>query len=98
MSPRKRWEELFSDRQPEIVFIEPMSDLPITEALESLRERKIVVANLEHLTPLQKQRAADYLAGCACAIDGQSRWLGKHTLLCTPPGVKVTADNSNIKP
>ena len=93
MSSSKRWEELFSSSQPEIMLVEPLSDLPITEALDALRERKVVVANLEYLTSRQKQRAADYLAGCACAIDGQTRWLGEHTLLCTPPGVKVALDH-----
>ena len=37
----------------------------MTEALEALRERKVVVANLEYLTLLPKQRAADCLAGGA---------------------------------
>ena len=92
MSPKQRRSQLVFSRQPEILIIEPLSDLLITEALESLRERKVGITNLEHLTLLPKQRAADCLAGCACAIDGQTRWLGEHTLLCTQSGVEVTAD------
>ena len=92
MSAKTKWGKPVSSRQPEIVIFEPLSDSALAEALKSLRERKVVVAELESLSSLLKQRAADCLAGCVCAIDGQTRWLGAHTLLCTPSGVKVTAD------
>ena len=94
MSPKQRGSELFSDNQPEVALFEPTSGSFVLEVLEALRERKIVVVNLVHLTPLQRQRAADCLAGCACAIDGQTRWLGAHTWLCTPSGVEVKSDKS----
>ncbi|MGF1481787.1 MAG: cell division protein SepF [Cyanophyceae cyanobacterium] len=91
MSRKKHWEELFSVTQLEVLIVEPRTDSSVVEALEALRQRKVVVVKLEYLTPQKQQRVADWLAGCACAIDGQTRWLEQHTLLCTPPGVDVIA-------
>lgn len=89
MSPKTHWEKLFSGSHFEILLLEPRSDTDAVAALDALRERKVVVMQLDYLSDYQKQRVADYLAGCACAIDGKTQWVGAQTLLCAPPGVEI---------
>jgi cell division inhibitor SepF len=72
------------------LLLEPRSDAEILIALRAVKERKAVIVNLEHLSLHLRQRAVDRLAGCSCAIDGKSYWLGKKTYLFTPGYVKIT--------
>jgi FtsZ-interacting cell division protein YlmF len=76
-----------------IFIIEPESQSEIMSALQKLKERYTVVLNLARLeTPLARQ-AADLMAGCSCAIDGQAIWIGEQTYLYTPSNVNVNVNN-----
>ena len=90
MNWQTEWQELFSGSNIEILILEPRSHTDAEAALDALRERKVVVMNLVNLSADHRQRVADYLVGCTCAIDGKSRWVGEQNLLCTPPGVELT--------
>ncbi|HHP7232879.1 MAG TPA: cell division protein SepF [Xenococcaceae cyanobacterium] len=81
---------LQSTSQAAIYFHEPQSQKEILSILETLKQRKTVILNLEHLQPQQAQQAADLIAGCSCAIDGTSTWIGKQTFLYTPSNVIVS--------
>lgn len=77
---------------PPIFFLEPESQLDIMSALQKLKERYTVVMNLEKLDSSLAKQASDMMAGCTCAIEGKSTWLGKDTYMYTPNNVNVNLD------
>lgn len=76
---------------PEVILMEPRSFEEIPQAVRALRERKSVVLNLGLMDPDQAQRAADYVAGGAFAIDGHQERLGEHIFLFTPSFVSISS-------
>ena len=72
-----------------IFLFEPKSPEEIMSAMQKLKERYIVIVNLAHLESTQARQAADMMAGCTCAIEGKTTWLGKQTYLYTPNNVDV---------
>ena len=74
----------------QVVVMEPRSFDEMSQAIQALRERKVVVLNLTIFDPEQAQRAADFVAGGTYAIDGRSQWIGEQTFLFTPSCVQVS--------
>ena len=74
----------------QVVVMEPRSFEEMSQAIQALRERKVVVLNLIIFDPEQAQRAADFVAGGTYAIDGRSQWIGEQTFLFTPSCVQVS--------
>lgn len=72
-----------------IFVLEPKSQSEIMSALQKLKERYTVLVNLARLEPLLARQAADLMAGCTCAIEGKTTWIGKQTYLYTPSNVNV---------
>jgi cell division inhibitor SepF len=75
---------------PEIVVIEPRSLEETSQALQALREWKIVILKLTKLEPKQAQRAADFVTGGTYAINGRTEWIGEKTFLFTPRCVQIS--------
>ncbi len=59
-----------ASRVPEIVVIDVHSLEETSQAIQALREWKIVILKLTWLEPNQAQRAADFVTGGTYAIDG----------------------------
>lgn len=76
--------------QPEVVLMEPRSFEEIPQAVRALCDRKSVILNLGLMEPEQAQRAADYVAGGAYAVDGHQERLGDHIFLFTPSSVQIS--------
>ena len=72
-----------------IFLLEPNSQAEIMSAMQKLKERYIVIVNLAHLEPERARQAADMMAGCSCAIEGKTTWLGKQTYMYTPNNIYV---------
>lgn len=75
----------------QIVIIEPRSFEETSQAIQALRESKMVILKLSKLEPNQAQRAADFVTGGTYAIDGHTEWIGEQTFLFTPRYVQVSA-------
>lgn len=80
----------------EIVIIEPRDLSESSQAIQALREWKIVILKLSGLEPSQAQRAADFVTGGTYAIDGRTEWIGERTFLFTPRCVQVSKGPSVI--
>lgn len=77
---------------PEIIVIEPQSLEETSQAIQALRELKIVILKLTKLEPKQAQRAVDFVAGGTYAISGHTEWVGEQTFLFTPKSVQVNTE------
>jgi cell division inhibitor SepF len=74
----------------EVVVVEPHSFDEMPEVIQTLRERKSVVLNLNSMDPEEAQRAVDFVAGGTYAIDGHQERIGESIFLFTPSCVKVS--------
>jgi cell division inhibitor SepF len=68
----------------EVVLMQPTSFEAVQEAVMALRDHATVLLNLSSLPPEQAQRAADFMAGGAFALDGQQERLGESVFLFAP--------------
>ena len=87
--------DLIPDRQrwgAEVVVLQPTRFEALQEAVLALRDHATVLLNLSALPPDQKQRAADFMAGGAFALDGQLERLGEQVLLFAPHFVQLHHD------
>ncbi len=74
----------------EVVVVEPHSFEEMPQVIQTLRERKSVVLNLNVMDPEEAQRAVDFIAGGTYAIDGHQERIGESIFLFTPSCVKVS--------
>jgi cell division inhibitor SepF len=65
------------------------------QVIQTLRERKSVVLNLNVMEPEEAQRAVDFVAGGTYAIDGHQERIGESIFLFTPNSVKVSTLTGN---
>ncbi|WP_048752331.1 cell division protein SepF [Crocosphaera watsonii] len=59
------------------------------EALQLLQARKVVILVLDQLSTDKAQRVVDWMAGGACAIDGQTFWVAEKTFMFVPNQVDI---------
>lgn len=85
-----------ASRIPEIVIIEPRDLSESSQAIQALRELKIVVLKLSKLDPNQAQRVVDFVTGGTYAIDGYTRWIGERTFLFAPRCVQVSTPGQSV--
>ncbi|MGB2925111.1 MAG: cell division protein SepF [Limnothrix sp.] len=74
----------------EVMVCEPHSFEEMPQVIQSLRERRSVVLNLNMMDPDEAQRAVDFVAGGTYAIDGHQERIGDSIFLFTPNCVQVT--------
>lgn len=75
----------------EVVVVEPHSFDEMPQVIQTLRERKSVVLNLNVMDPEEAQRAVDFVAGGTFAMDGHQERIGESIFLFTPNCVKVSS-------
>lgn len=80
----------------EVVVIEPHSFDEMPQVIQTLKERKSVVLNLNVMDPDEAQRAVDFVAGGTFAIDGHQERIGESIFLFTPSCVKVSTLNGAL--
>lgn len=79
----------------EVVVIEPHSFDEIPQVIQTLKEQRCVVLNLNIMEPDEAQRAVDFVAGGTYAIDGHQERIGESIFLFTPRNVKVSTVSGN---
>jgi cell division inhibitor SepF len=80
----------------EVVVVEPHSFEEMPQVIQTLRERKSVVLNLNVMEPEEAQRAVDFIAGGTYAIDGHQERIGESIFLFTPSCVKVSTFSGTV--
>lgn len=74
----------------EVVVIEPHSFDEIPQVIQTLKEQRSVILNLNVMEAEEAQRAVDFVAGGTYAIDGHQERIGESIFLFTPRNVKVS--------
>ena len=78
--------------KPEVVLFRPTTFSDATKAADDLRNKKAVIANLEHVDKNLSRRIIDFLTGCAYALDGKFNKIANSTYLFCPYSMDVVGD------
>lgn len=76
----------------EVMVMQPSTLEGVQDAVIALRDHATVLLNLTSLPADQMQRAADFMAGGAFALDAQHERLGERVLLFAPHFVHLHRD------
>ena len=77
----------------EVIVVHPRNFEAVQEAVLALRDHATVLLNFSGLPPEQMQRAVDFMAGAAFALDGQQERLGERVFLFAPHFVQLRRDD-----
>jgi len=73
----------------EVIILEPSCLDHRAQAVQALRENKVVILKLNNLENQQAQRLLDFVCGSAYAIAGQPSQLDKTTFLFVPHPIQL---------
>lgn len=83
---------IHSNSTAKVVIVQPSQYEEITTLCDCLKNRKIVIANLQKLESKLAQRFVDFAGGAAYALDGDIQEVSPGILLITPNNVDVSSD------
>lgn len=76
---------------PEVSVYSPRGYQDVVEIADSLRNRQVVIVNLQNADRALLQRVVDFTSGVAYTIDGKIQKLADAIYLVAPAGVTVNA-------
>jgi len=76
---------------PQVSVYSPRSYQDVVEIANSLRNRQVVIVNLQNADRTLLQRVVDFTSGVAYTIDGKIQKLAESIYLVVPAGVSVNA-------
>ncbi len=80
-----------------VVLFRPNSFNDASKAADDLRDRKVVIVNLENVDKPMARRVVDFLSGCSYALDGKARKIAQSTYLFAPNNMDVMGDLDSIQ-
>ncbi len=85
-------------KQPQsVVLFRPNSFNDASKAADDLRDKKVVIVNLENVDKAMARRVVDFLSGCSYALDGKPRKIAQSTYLFAPQSMDVMGDLENVQ-
>jgi len=75
----------------EVSVYSPRSYQDVVEIADSLRNRQVVIVNLQNADRMLLQRVVDFTSGVAYTIDGRIQKLAEAIYLVVPAGIVVNA-------
>ena len=83
---------IHSNASSKVSVVQPTQYEEITMLCDCLKNRKIVIANLQKLDGKLAQRFVDFAGGAVYALDGDIQEISPGVILLTPNNVDVTSD------
>lgn len=83
---------IHSTSSAKVIVIQPSQYEEIMTLCDCLKNRKIVIANLQKLDAGMAQRFVDFACGAAYSLDGDIQEVSPGILLITPNNVDVSSD------
>ena len=84
-------------KQQEVVLFRPVNYNDASKAAVDLRNRKIVLVNLENVDKALARRVVDFLSGCAFSVDGSVKKIAQSAYLFCPSHLAVTGDLESMQ-
>ncbi|TYR82644.1 cell division protein SepF [Priestia megaterium] len=83
-------------KSSKMVLCEPRVYAEAQEITDHLKNRKVVVVNLQRIQRDQAMRIVDFLSGTVYALGGDIQKIGTDIFLCTPDNVDVSGSISDM--
>ncbi len=80
-----------------VVLFRPTSFSDASKAADDLRDKKVVIVNMENVDKAMARRVVDFLSGCSYALDGKARKIAQSTYLFAPHNMDVMGDLENVQ-
>ncbi len=80
-----------------VVLFRPNTFSDASKAADDLRDKKVVIVNMENVDKAMARRVVDFLSGCSYALDGKARKIAQSTYLFAPHNMDVMGDLENIQ-
>ncbi len=80
-----------------VVLFRPNSFNDASKAADDLRDKKVVIVNMENVDKAMARRVVDFLSGCSYALDGKARKIAQSTYLFAPHNMDVMGDLENVQ-
>ena len=84
-------------KQQEVILFRPVTFNDASKAATDLRNRKIVVVNLENVDKALARRVIDFLSGCAFSVDGSVKKIAQSAYLFCPANLSVNGDLESMQ-
>ncbi len=81
-----------------VVLFRPNEFKDASKAADELKDKKVVILNLENVDKTMARRVVDFLSGCSYALDGKVRKIAQATYLFAPKNMDVVGELDNIVP
>ncbi len=81
---------IHSQKNLRVVLSEPRTYEETQEIADHLRNKRMVVVNLQRLRPELAVRLVDFLTGTVYAINGAISKIGPNIFICTPDNVDIS--------
>ena len=81
----------------EVILFRPVNFNDASKVADDLRNRKVVVVNLENVDKAMARRVVDFLSGCAYSIDGSVKKIAQSAYLFCPSHLIVTGDLESLQ-
>ncbi len=81
---------LHTQRQMQVVLVEPDSYDEVQAVADNLKNRRPVVINLEKAEAELARRVVDFMSGVTYALDGSIQRVGKNIFLCVPNNIDIS--------
>jgi len=81
----------------EVVLFHPSNFNDTSDAADHLRNKKVVILNMENVDKAMSRRVVDFLSGCAYALDGKVKKVAQSTYLFCPHNMDVVGDLENLE-
>lgn len=81
----------------EVVILEPQSFIDVPPAVQILRNNKVVVLNLAHMSNVEAQRSIDFIAGGAYMCQGSLEKIDINIFLLTPQSTNIRVETSSLQ-
>jgi cell division inhibitor SepF len=89
-SHKRRSFGMLSQMREEVVILKPSAFADMHQAIQLLRDQKIVILNLSLMQPSKAQRFIDFVSGGTVASDGHAVHLGEQTFLFAPGWMQIS--------
>ncbi len=86
-----------SSNKQSVVLFRPTSFNDASKAADDLKEKKVVIVNMENVDKAMARRVVDFLSGCSYALEGKARKIAQSTYLFAPCNMDVMGDLENIQ-
>ncbi len=78
-----------------VVVYQPTSNEDTQDIIDSLKQRKPVIINLDDLDIEVAQRALDFISGAVYALNANIQKVARSIYVCTPNGVDISTNNES---